>query len=70
MTKTPVTDCDMERLVRRPGETMGYETEDNWDVWHDEDCFGVLTEGISISSLGRTELVMIPKGLYSSLCEP
>ncbi|KAF4947801.1 hypothetical protein FGADI_10134 [Fusarium gaditjirri] len=31
-TSTTVSDCPAKRLVRRAGEHMGYEFEDNWDA--------------------------------------
>jgi hypothetical protein len=31
-TSTTVSDCPAKRLVRRAGEHMGYEFEENWDA--------------------------------------
>ncbi|KAJ4247417.1 hypothetical protein NW762_013092 [Fusarium torreyae] len=33
-SETTITDCPGRRLVRRAGEAMGYEFEDNWDAYN------------------------------------
>ena len=69
MTETQVTDCGKKRLVGRPGDhRTGLRITGMHITCHDANCCGGLTKGIS--SLGRTEVVMVPRSLYSSLCEP